>query len=157
MSESCNLYLNPKWKASEIKTLVERLTGKPTKWNHIDTEGDYVRLVNEELDISVFFNIQTPIGTFTMLSRGAMGVELFRKIASVIGGLLLVSDYTGKLEMIGGNVSENNALPFFLRHAIVKDGIEPDDIEGLQDSMSRWYDRCDRGNKPDYLKYRPQP
>ncbi len=94
------------------------------------------------------------IGTFTLLSRGAQGIKLFRDIAEVTGGLLQTSDYNGTLEIIEGKVTENNALPYFLRYAIVNDGIKPDDIEGLQNSMSRWYDECSPDKKPDYLKGR---
>ena len=155
MSESCNLYLNPKWKASEIRAVVERITGKPTKWESTH-EADYVRLVGEDsnslMDISCFFNYQMPTGTYTLLTRGARGVEVFRQIASVLGGLLEENDYKGTLEFVDGKMSEHDALPYFVRYAIVNDGIEPHDLDGLKDSMTRWYDRVAPQRKPEYLK-----
>lgn len=139
MSQSCNLYLSPKWTAREIMEVVKRVSGKDAEFRSTH-EADYTRITAKEgeFDISCFFNSSTPVGTFTHLMRGAQGVELFRQIAGVLGGLLEASDYEGTLEFIDGKVNEHNDLPYHLRYAIVTDGIGPDDIDALRDSIQEW-------------------
>lgn len=136
MSQSCNLYINPKWNEMEIRNLVERLVGK-AEWKSSNMAG-YDLLIIPDGYISVFWNCQKPIGSFTLLSRGTQGVELFRKIANCIGGLLEENDCNGKLEFIDGDASESNGLPYFLKHAIAEDGIDPNSIPELIASIEKW-------------------
>ncbi len=137
MSQSCNLYLNPKWDGMTIKDVVERVANVKAEWKPTGQAG-YDVLVGGDFNISVFWNSRTSIGTFTHLSRGANGVELLRKVAEILGGLLEENDYDGKLEFIDGDTCEGNGLPYFVNYAIARDGADPRSIPDLIESINKW-------------------
>ncbi len=137
MGQSCNLYLNPKWDDMTIKDVVERVSGQKAKWQPTGQAGfDY--LIGDDFQIAVFWNSKTPIGSFINLSRGSQGADLLKKVAEVLGGLLEASDYDGKMEMIDGKTSEENALPYFVNYAIARDDANPNSIPDLIESIKKW-------------------
>lgn len=137
MSVDCNLYLNPKWNEMEIKDVVERVFKQKVEWKPTNHAG-YNTLILKDGYISCFWHCATPIGNFTCLMAGERRTDLFKQIADALGGLLMRSDYDSKLEFISGKASEENALPFFIRHAITHDGIDPQDLPALIASIKKW-------------------
>ena len=151
MSVDTNLYLNPKWEIRDIARVAELTQGKETKTEALG--GSLVGCFNifvGDRRIFAIINNQTPIGTMTYLSLGANeeGKKILRDIAEVLGGLFMDNDFDSKCELIEGNASEHDALPFFVKYAIVHDGIDPDDIEAFLKSMQglrKELDNTDRG------------
>jgi hypothetical protein len=137
MGQSCNLYLNTKWTPDEIKDVMERISGVKVQWKPTGQAGfDY--LIGGDFQISCFWNNQTSVGNLTTLSRGASGAELLKQVAKVFGGLFEANDYDGNMEFIEGKANESNALPYFTRYAIVKDGINPNSIPEFIKSIDKW-------------------
>lgn len=141
MSVDTILYLNPKWEIRDIATVAERTQGKEVKVEAL--QGSIVGCFNifvGDRRIFAITNYQTPIGVATYLSIGANeeSKRILRDIAEVFGGLLQPEDYNEDYELIQGKLYEDNGLPFFIKHAIVHDGIDPEDTEAFLQSMQNW-------------------
>lgn len=138
MGTSTILYLNPKWEIRDIADVLERTQGKEVQIEpqSVSIVGCFNIFVGDRRIFSIVNN-RTPIGTMTYLSLGANeeGKKILRDIAEVLGGLFMDNDYDGKCELITGNADEDDGLPFFLKYAIVKDGIDPKDTEAFLKSM----------------------
>jgi hypothetical protein len=161
MSICTQLYLNTRWELDDIKTVIERVTGDKVevKSNHDTSIGFYwFLLTKKKRQISVFTNNRTPIGSTTYLSMGANdeGHKILKAIAEVFGGIYVDNDCDGKCELINGNIDDGDALAYFLKYAIVDDGIKKDDLKGFIKSMNQWYDRINKGvnplDKPDSIQ-----
>lgn len=140
MSVNTILYLNPKWEIRDIATVAERTQGKEVRVEAL--QGSIVGCFNifvGDRRIFAITNNQTPIGVATYLSIGANegGKRILRDIAEVLGGLFQPEDYNENYELIQGEVYEGNGLPFFIKYAIVNDGIDPKDTEAFLQSMQK--------------------
>jgi hypothetical protein len=159
MSVDTKLYLNTRWGIDDIAIIIKRTqdTKLEIESNHSFAPGYFTfKLPDIGRMIQVHSYVQTPIGTVTLLSMAAneQGHKILKDIAEVIGGLFMDNDCDGKCELITGKLSDDDKLPYFIKYAVINDGIKPDNITGLLDSMSAWYDRCDDENKPPILKMR---
>jgi len=153
MSVCTILHLNTRWELNDIKTVIERVTKDKVevRSNHDTSIGFYwFMLTKKKRQISVFTNNKTPIGSTTYLSMGANeeGHKILKAIAEVFGGIYMDNDCDGKYEFIEGNISDGDALAYFLKYAVVDDGIGKDDLKGFLNSMNKWYDRINKGNNP---------
>ena len=156
MGVDTHLYLNSKHELRDIATVIERTakTKVVIESQHNINPGYFIfQLPELKRMIHVHVNTTTPIGNCTLLdfSANEQAHDIFRKVADVFGGIFMDNDCDGQCEFIPGQLDENNALPYFIKYAIIHDGIEPDDIQALIKSMSDWYDRCDKSGKPNIL------
>jgi hypothetical protein len=158
MGVDTTLRINSKWGMSEIANALRVSTGREVQIKVIDSEGleDCAYIMVGERQIFVSRNSKTPLGTCTYLSLSSNpeGHSIFKGLAEIIGGFYQENDFEDKYEFISGEISDDNGLPYFIRYAITHDGVEHDDIEGLLESMNNWYDKCDIGNKPNFLRER---
>jgi hypothetical protein len=65
-------------------------------------------------------------------------LKIFRDVAKVLGGILMKADSDGECEIIEGNMNEEDALPYFLKYAIVDKGIDPDDTQAFLKVKKQW-------------------
>jgi len=157
MSVTTNLYLNTRWELDDIKKVIERITGEKVEVtsNHDTSIGFYHFILPKmQRQISVFTDSRTPIGHATSLSLGAneQGHKLLKDIAEVFGGIYIDNDCEGKAEIINGAMDEGDALPYFIKYAIVDDGVDADDINGFLKSMHTWHQRIEANKEPATLQ-----
>ncbi len=155
MGVDTHLYLNTRWDLNDIIKVIERTQNKKVEVKaHEGMILGYFDFNVGERRIFVHLNSQTPIGSATYLSLHAdeEAHKILKDIADVLGGILEYFDSDGKCEMIDGSLWEEDGLPYFLKHAIIEDGIDNHDLPALKQSISNWYDQCDKSRKPDYLK-----
>jgi hypothetical protein len=152
MSTDTRLYLNPKWELRDIITILERTQDKPVKVKVFGEEDTHLvgmfYLYVGERQITVFTNADTPIGTMTYLSLGANAeaVKIFKDIAEVLGGLLQPEDYKENFEMIQSKLNNDDAMPYFIKYAILHDGVEPNDLKGVLASMKKWFSEVSKSD-----------
>jgi hypothetical protein len=103
----------------------------------------FFKVGNEDRMMHVHTQTETPLGRCTLLSLNHYGkaVEIMRSIADVLGGILEETDCNGNMEMIMGKIYDGDALQYFLKYAIINDGIDADDLEGLKESIEKWHKR----------------
>jgi len=143
MSVSAKLYLNPKWELDDIITVLERTQKQKVKVVSChQTSAGFFYLIMGKRQISAFVNSDSlPIGIFTELHLGANeeATKIFRDIAQVLGGLLQPEDSKEEYEIIYSKLSADNGMPYFVKYAILHDGVEPDDLKGILKSIGKWY------------------
>ncbi len=148
MGVDTHLYLNTRWGLDDILDVIERTQGeKPKIRSHHDFAPGYFSLDFKGHSLNVFTQSQLPTGTVTYLSFSSnpKGIKILRDIANTLGGILMESDSDGKCEVIEGNMWEEDGLAYFLKYAIVHDGIDPNDIKALADSKQKWHKRVCKG------------
>ncbi len=155
MGTDTHLYLNTRWGLDDIKKVIERTqNAKVEVIAHSDNMLlGYFHFTVGERQIFVGTNCQTPIGTATYLSLSAneQAHKIFKDIASILGGILEYYDSDGKCEMIRGAMDDDDGIPYFVKYAILVDGIQNHDFKGLIKSINKWYDEYDKGKKPDII------
>lgn len=144
MGVSSNLYLSNRWDFGDIKDCIEAIIQKKVKVGILTDDpgfstiywksdkGDYSKSLNIILDS------ESPLGRLRCIMTYPDNIPLLKKIAKVLGGLLEERDCEGQLEFINGNAYENDGLPYFIKYAIINDGIDPDDIDALKESIGKW-------------------
>ena len=147
MSVDAKLYLNTRWELDDIKRVLERTQGKEVtvKSNHDISLGYFNFFVGDRM-IHIFANSHTPIGEATYLSMASNteGRKILKDIAQVLGGVFMENDYDGKCELIEGAMCEGDGLPYFIKFAIVHDGIDADDLHAFIASKQAWHKRIDK-------------
>ena len=147
MGVNTHLYLNPKWRLDDILNVIERTQGeKPEIRSHHDFAPGYFEFGFKGRSLNVHTQTQLPTGVVTLLSfrSNPEGIKILRDIADTLGGILEERDSDGQCEVIEGNMWDEDGLAYFLKYAIVHDGIDPDDIEALADSKQKWHKRIDK-------------
>jgi hypothetical protein len=146
MSVDTNLYVGNRWELNDIKHIIEReyKTTVRVESNHTTSMGYFnffFKAGNEERMMHVHTQTETPLGRCTLLSLNHWGkaVEIMRTIADVLGGILEENDCNGNMEMVMGKIYDGDALQYFLKYAVIHDGIEADDIQGLKKSIEKWH------------------
>lgn len=142
MSVDTKLYLNPRWELRDIVTVLERTTQKEVTIKHCDGKEllDCFEVFVGKRRIFLIVNSSLPTGSVTYMSLGSddEAIKIFKDVANILGGILMENDCDGKCEIIEGAMWEENSLPYFVRHAIVDEGIMPDDINGLKKIVTDW-------------------
>ena len=143
MGVDTHLYLNPKWELRDIITVLERTQKKPAevKVHNGSLLGCYEFYVGKnKRRIFVIVNTDLPTGAVTYMSMNSddESLKIFRDVAKVLGGILMERDSDGECEIIEGNMNEEDALPYFLKYAIVDKGIDPDDTQALLKVKKQW-------------------
>jgi hypothetical protein len=151
MSVDTHLCIGTRWSLEDIKKVLERTQNTKVEINYTHTpEMQRWEFKVGKNDRSMFVHIQyqTPIGQATMLSLGhnQQAIKIMRNIAVVLGGYLEESDCDSTGEMIHGRMDENDGLPYFVKFAILEEGISHDDLEALTASIKKWEERIG-GNK----------
>ncbi len=142
MGVDTKLYLNPRWGLDDILTVIERTQGeRPQIKSHHDFAPGYFSFDFKGRSLNVHTQTQLPTGVVTLLSlrSNPEGIKVLRDIAKVLGGILEERDSDGQCEVINGNMDDEDGLAYFLKYAIVEDGIDPDDIEALANSKKEWH------------------
>lgn len=156
MSVDTTLRISSEWSLYEIANALKVATARETSIQVVDSKGledcAYINVGERQLFVSR--HSVTPIGDCTYISLHSNDDAHFilKSLAKIIGGIYQENDYEDKYELINGEISEENGLPYFIKYAIIHDGIKHDDIDGLLTSMNKWYEKCDNGNKPEFLK-----
>jgi hypothetical protein len=151
MSVDTHLYIGNRWTVEDVANVI-----KSVRKQQIEADGHGFRFEScheisfgmyqfyfESRMMFVHSQSETPLGRCILLSLGSNehGVEIMRDIASILGGLLEIDDYSGNMEMIRGKLSDEDALQYHLKYAIINDGVEADDLDGVRQSMERWHGR----------------
>jgi hypothetical protein len=149
MGVDTKLYVNSRWQLEDIVHIIKSKYGEVTIKSNHDFSIGYFNLFFGKRMMHVFCNTATPLGAATLLSLGCddEAHEILKSIAERIGGAFIDNDVDDKCELINGNMWEENALPYFLKYAIVHDGIDPDDTNALVKSRADWQARIDEHNK----------
>jgi len=142
MGVDAKLSLNPRWGLDDIVKVLERTQKQKVKvesCHKISAGFYYFNVANR--NIAVFVNALFPTGSVTELSLSSdkQGIRILRDVANVFGGVLMESDSDGNCELINGAMFEHDGLPYFVKYAIVHDGIKPDDTQAFIDSMRKWH------------------
>lgn len=157
MGIDTKLFLNPKWELRDIITVLERTQGKKVKVKAFgESDSWLVGMFHLDIDdrmITIFVNHETPMGVVTYLSLSAneKAIKIFRGIAEVLGGLLQPEDTREIYEMIEGKLYDEDAMPYFAKYAILHDGVEPDDLKGILESIKKWYGEHSMSDKDDTI------
>jgi len=142
MSVDTKLYLNPRWELRDIVTVLERTTQKEVTIKHCDGKEllDCFEVFVGKRRIFLIVNSSLPTGSATYMSLGSddEAIKIFKDVAEVLGGILMENDCDGECEIIEGAMWEEDKLPFFLKCAIIDDGINPDDIDALKKFVTEW-------------------
>ena len=141
MGVDTQLYLSTRWEADDIKAVLERTCEKEVDVisHHNISVGFFTFNVGQRR-ISVFMNNFTPLGSLTLLSMRAdeESHRILKGVARTLGGLFMPYDTDGLCDWIDGGMNDHNGLPYFVKYAIVEDGIDPHDADELLASMKRW-------------------
>lgn len=145
MSVSSNLYLSNRWSFTDIKDCIETIIQKRVNEVRIlkDDPGFSTlswRPDKQDYDenVHVILDSQSPVGRLRCILTYPDNIPLLKKVAEVLGGLLEESDAEGKLEFFDGKANEDDKLPYHIKYAIINDGIDPDDIDALKESIEKW-------------------
>ncbi|MFA5937401.1 MAG: hypothetical protein WC822_06025 [Candidatus Paceibacterota bacterium] len=157
MGVDTKVYLNTRWNLDNIKTIIERTqnTKVEIESNHSFAPGYFTfTLPEKKRIIHVHSYTTTPLGTATLLSMRSdeEGKQILKGIAEVVGGMFMDNDVDGKCDFIMGALTDEDGLGYFVKYALVHNGIDNHDIKGLLKSMNDWYDRCDSESKPHDLQ-----
>jgi len=149
MGVDTKLFLSHRWQPSEIVKVLERTQGievETKSYGGINVIGTYT-LEFEGRHIIMLCDGSTPIGpAIELIARSRPEtIQMFRNIADVFGGILQPEDDREVYEFIDGAMFEENALPYFVRYAIINDGIDPDNIEALLESKKHWHEEFEPG------------
>jgi hypothetical protein len=153
MGTDTHLYLSTEWQIDDIVNVLHNVTGAEVTVEPSTNQPNCysIDLKGDKINRSIFCITPTrcPVGNCTWMSLRSNdeGIKIFRDVAEVLGGILQPADTTEDCEMVSGKVDVEDGLPYFLRYAIVHDNIEPDDLQGLIDSIKRWYDETDSCSK----------
>src|SRR5574343_883850 len=150
MGVDTHLYVSTDYSLEEIKAVIERTQKCKVKIQPCKDSPNYYDLImSTGRQIFCHTPTDTPIGNATYLKLHADNDahKIFRDIAEVLGGLFQPYDYNDKCELIQGKLWKESELPYFLRYAIINDGIEPDDLQGLLNSIKKWYGRIKPNDK----------
>lgn len=135
MGVDCKLYLNTRWSLTDIQKVMERVSATEVKVEHT-TFPDYLIFTMNGIGrmTHVWPAYHTPMGSMHMLSMASnpQGIKLLKGIAEVFGGLLQEEDVTEKCEIITGAMTDENALPYFLKQSLM----EGNDAESLDDLIA---------------------
>ncbi|NVL91222.1 MAG: hypothetical protein HWN69_09595 [Desulfobacterales bacterium] len=155
MGVDANLYLNTRWELYDIIRLIERTQNTKVKVETpISFDPGFHRF---ELDGSAIIYVhpyhQSPLGSCTLLVMPDVkrARKIFKDIADVLGGFIEWNDHHEPrvCEIVEGKMCEEDGLPFYLKHAILIDGISSDSLDEfilsaeLQKSRARDTDSID--------------
>jgi hypothetical protein len=127
MSVDTKLYIGSQWEIRDIINIIQSRLGvdKITTSRSSDPLSECLSLLfqyNEnDRSMFVFPHAETPLGSSTMLSLGHNkdAITIMTAIADAIGGLLQPQDFNESMEMIQGNVSTEDGLPYFVNDMII--------------------------------------
>ena len=147
MGADTHLYLSKRWGLDDIKTVIERTQDTKVE---VESRGnmaiDYFnfsfKVGSSERMMHVHADAALPTGPVTLLSlsHNPQAIKVMRAIAECLGGLLEENDYDSMAEVIRGKFDDEDGLQYFLKYAIVHDGIEHDDERGFRGSMAAWHE-----------------
>ncbi len=144
MGVSTKLYLHPKWELDDIITVLERTqNAKVEVKSHHETSLGFFDLNVGNRQIATFVNSNSiPIGIFTELHLSAdeQAHKIFRDLAEVLCGLFQPYNTNETYEVICSKLSDDDAMPYFVKYAILHDGVDPDDLKGILKSIKKWHD-----------------
>lgn len=146
MGVDAHLYLNTRWGLDDIKTVIGRTQDTEVAIrSHHDFAPGYFSFDFKDRMLNVHTYANFPTGQVTLLSlrSNPEGIKILRDVAEVLGGVLMKQDSDGECELIDGAMTEEDALPYFVKYAIVQDGINPEDIDALVESKKEWHKRID--------------
>lgn len=141
MGVDVRLWLNPKWKLEDVKDVLERTSNTPVTSESTIGSPSYHVFVMKDIGRMVHVHqSELPTGPATLLDMRSnpQGIQILRNVAEVFGGILQEDDSEERYEMIVGKMSENNGLPYFVKYAIMNDGIDPSNMASLVESIKGW-------------------
>lgn len=147
MGVDTNLWISARWEVDDVRDILIREYGTSVRYTTHDMiptmVGVHFSVGKEERMMYFHHSVRTPLGTCHLLSLNFHGlsVEVMRKIAGVLGGLLQENDCNEQYELIEGNMSEGDALPYFIKYAIIHDGANPDSLADLKETISKWTEK----------------
>lgn len=152
MGVDTHLYLSSKWQLRDIKTVLERTQHKDVKIIACESFniGCFQIYVGKR-EIFTITNSHSPLGSATWMSLHAddEAHQIFKDIANVLGGIIEYYDTDGKCEMFDGAISDENGIAYFVKYAILHDGVDIDDFKGFIQSVNKWFDETSGTKKPE--------
>jgi len=154
MGVDTRLYISVDYRLEDIAAVLEAIGCSNIRVQHpIDGAAglDYLILyltgpTNTERTLHVHSHSPTPLGRATLLSLRSNydGIELLRKVAEIMGGLLQLEDSVEQYEWYDGELTPDDGLTYHLRYAVLHDGLKATSrdtrgvIQELSKSVERW-------------------
>jgi len=147
MGVDTKLYISAKWDLDDIRVVLER-----TQQSKVEIEAATsmpnaykINVIDKGRSIFCITPTNTPIGIATYLSLRSNdeAIQMFKDVAGIFGGLLNKTDTNSNFEWIQGICSAEDGLSYFVKYALVNDGINQHDLQGLIDSINNWYKTVD--------------
>ncbi len=139
MSECSILYISAKWGITDITIVLDRnyseVSVKPSQTQPNCYE---ITVDNHRIFCITPYEISVGICTYLSVTKSDKGINILRTIADTFGGIFCESDYYNSWTMHDGKLATDDGLPFSITYAIIRDGINPDDLHGLIKSISKW-------------------
>lgn len=157
MGVDTKLFLNSSVELRDIKDVIERkfkTKVKVSSTHSPDFQSWGFKVEKNPRSMSVFFNCLEAGFRGTLLSLGCnpQGQEILKAIAQVFGGFYEANDCDGVIERLDGDLTPHNGLPFFIKHAIVTKGIDPNDLTALKEVITEFENKSRYGSKIKGLK-----
>lgn len=146
MSVSTNLFLNHTVQLSELKEAFEHRYGNVKV--HLNESMPYYQAWTFKCpsdkkhvrQLSVHLNYSTAgfSGTLITLGNNDEAIRIMEYIGSIFGGFLTENDCDGNIRNISGRLEPSNGMPYFVRYAIIHDGVDPKDLTAISKSIKKW-------------------
>ena len=126
MSVSTHLYVSHRYGVEDVKTVLEKhLHATDVKIKSADVAPQMFvmtfKINDSNRQMYCHTDSHLPTGSCMLLSLGhnQEAIDIMRGIADVLGGILEERDCEGKLEVIEGDLWEDNGLPYFIKWATI--------------------------------------
>jgi hypothetical protein len=147
MGVDTRLFINGKYEIEEIKSVIERKFETKVKVeathspNYHILEFEVSDVEHRRMNVHTASNFAGFSGTLLTLGYSGSAVKIMQSIGEVFGGFLNEADTHENYTRISGKLSESDALPFFVRYAIVSgvDHRDPDKLaEFVKATQASW-------------------
>jgi len=158
MSVNTHLYVSHRYDVDDVKTVLEKhlhaTDCKVETYNNIPQMVSLHFKINDH-DRHMFCHTHShlPTGPCMLLSLGynQEAIDIMRGIADVLGGIL--SDCEEKLEIIQGDLWEENGLPYFVKWATINGKMSKGTIRELNEAIREWSNTIHKDTKTKYELY----
>lgn len=153
-----HLYISNRFEVEDIKTVLENHLGcENVKIENSHTPSMFIMTFtleggNRSMHIH---HTSLPTGPAIMLSlsHNEQAIRIMRTIGKAIGGILEERDDNGKMEVINGQLSDQDGLQYFLKWAVLNNKMPGGSIPELNQAIHDWHDRVTTSGREEYDLY----
>ena len=157
MSVSTHLYVSHRYGVEDVKTVLEKhLHATDVKIKSaVAPQMFRVTFKINDSNQQIYYHTDghLPTGPCMLLSLGCNqeAIDIMRGIADVLGSIL--SDCEEKLEIIQGDLWEENGLPYFVKWATINGKMSKGTIRELNEAIREWSNTIHKDTKTKYELY----